>query len=403
MTVITQRAARRFLLIRHGLLGSYRFIGKEGALSFVRQCGCIQFDPVDVCGRNAELTLQSRVKGFTKQTLAQLLYRDRLLFDYPDKELSILPIEDWPFFHRFREAARRCGSQFPGLPALEKQALEHIARHGPADAASLPIEGRIHWHSAIHWSGSWHGESNAARSVLEQMYSDGRLVIHHKDGARKTYDIAARCLPPELLSAPDPLPGDAEHLQWRILRRIGAVGLLHDRNSDALLGIRSMTGKAVGVAERKAAFEALLRRGEIREIRVEGVSAPFYYRANAEDDLALARSEAALPARCEFLAPLDPMLWDRKLIAELFDFHYRWEIYTPAPQRKYGYYVLPVVYGERLAGRIEAVAHYREGALEFKNLWLEDGVRSTKQMNAAVQRALRRFARFNGCAYDGKE
>ena len=96
MTTLTRRQARRFLLLHHGLIGAYRFRGKQGAYDFVRQAGCIQFDPVDVCGKNAELTLQSRVQGFTKQTLWQLLYRDRLLVDYPDKNLSILSTEDWP-------------------------------------------------------------------------------------------------------------------------------------------------------------------------------------------------------------------------------------------------------------------------------------------------------------------
>ena len=88
---ITREQARRFILSRQGLLGKYRFAGKEGAWQYVRQAGCIQYDPVDVCGKNAELTLQSRVKGFTKKTLADLLYKDRLLVDYCDKELSIWP------------------------------------------------------------------------------------------------------------------------------------------------------------------------------------------------------------------------------------------------------------------------------------------------------------------------
>ena len=86
---ITREQARRLILLRQGLLGKYRFAGKDGAYRYVRQAGCIQYDPVDVCGKNAELTLLSRVKGFTKKTLADLLYKDRLLVDYADKELAI--------------------------------------------------------------------------------------------------------------------------------------------------------------------------------------------------------------------------------------------------------------------------------------------------------------------------
>ncbi|MBQ4608203.1 MAG: winged helix DNA-binding domain-containing protein, partial [Clostridia bacterium] len=105
MMEISLRQARRFLLAHHGLLGGYRFSGKAGAVSYVRQAGCIQFDPVDVCGRNAELTLQSRVRGFSREMLSSLLYEDRLLVDYPDKQLAIIPVEDWPYFARYRRAA----------------------------------------------------------------------------------------------------------------------------------------------------------------------------------------------------------------------------------------------------------------------------------------------------------
>ena len=111
---ITRETARRYILSRQGLLGRYRFAGKDGAYRYVRQAGCIQYDPVDVCGKNAELTLQSRVKGFRKSMLAELLYRDRLLVDYADKELSIWPTEDWPCFSPYRERSRTLGASFEG-------------------------------------------------------------------------------------------------------------------------------------------------------------------------------------------------------------------------------------------------------------------------------------------------
>ena len=103
MAAMTREQARRFILSKQGLLGKYRFVGKSGAYRYIRQAGCIQYDPVDICGKNAELTLQSRVRGFTKNMLADLLYQDRLLVDYPDKELSIWPREDWPFFSPYRD------------------------------------------------------------------------------------------------------------------------------------------------------------------------------------------------------------------------------------------------------------------------------------------------------------
>ncbi|MBR2942335.1 MAG: winged helix DNA-binding domain-containing protein, partial [Clostridia bacterium] len=313
MLTLTLRQARRFILLHNGLLGEHRFAGKQGALDFVRQAGCIQFDPVDACGKNAELTLQSRVKGFRRETLYELLYKDRQLADYTDKQLSILPVEDWPYFARYREAARRCGMQFEGLAQLEEQARRYILENGPVDSDTLPIGGEIEWHSAIHWSGNWHGKSNAARSVLEQLYSTGELVIHHKTGTRKTYDLASRHIPQEILSSPDPLPEAFDHLKWRVLRRIGAVGLLFNRPSDAWLGVWDLTTQ-----QRNAVFEQLEAEGTIFPVQVEGIRSPLYCRECDRATLEMAMSDAQMKSRCEAIAPLDPMMWDRKLIRALF-------------------------------------------------------------------------------------
>ena len=392
MLNITPDQARQFILLKQGLLGRHRFAGKDGAYQYVRQAGCIQYDPVDVCGRNAELTLQSRVKGFTKRMLDDLLYRDRLLVDYADKELSIWPSEDWPYFASYRERSMALGKAFSGIPELEEEAIRHIRANGPVSSDSLPLEGTVFWHSSMHWSGHWHKESPAARSVLEQLYTDGVLLIHHKSGTRKFYDLADKYLPADLLAAPDPCPDESARLDWRVLRRIGAVGLLWNRRSDAWLGI------SMAAEERDAAFARLEKAGRITPVRVEGLRFPLYV---LNTDLPLLESvrsgQADCKARLEFLAPLDPMLWDRKLIEALFEFQYSWEIYTPASKRKYGYYVLPVLYGDRLVGRIEPKADRKANSLTVQNIWFEPGVRQTKTLSGMIDKAVCRLARFNGC------
>ena len=392
MLKITPDQARKYILNRQGLIGAHRFIGKDGAYQYVRQAGCIQFDPVDACGRNAELTLQSRVKGFRKKTLEDLLYRDRLLVDYSDKELSIWPREDWPYFAGYREMSRRHGRRFAGIPELEQEAVAYIRKHGPVSSDTLPIEGTIYWHSSMHWSGHWEKKSQAARSVLEQLYTDGVLLIHHKTGSRKYYDLADRYFPAELLDAPNPCPDQESWLGWRVRRRIGAVGLLWNRRSDAWLGIDMTTER------RNAVFDRLEREGAILPVQVEELRYPLYM---LRDDLPrmekVIAGEADLKSRLEFLAPLDPMLWDRNLIEALWGYRYSWEIYTPADKRKYGYYVLPVLYGDRLIGRIEPKADRKNGILTVQNIWLEPGVRQTKKLADKIGSAVQRLARFNGC------
>ena len=392
--MITKQQARQFILAKQGLIGEYCFIGKQGAYQYVRQAGCIQFDPVDVCGKNAELTLQSRVKGFKKSMLKDLLYEDRLLVDYADKELSIWPTEDWPYFSSYRERSLKLGETFEGLEELKEKAIAYIRENGPVSSDMLPIEGEIYWHSSMHWSGNWQKKSLASRSVLEQLYTDGTLIIHHKNGSRKYYDLAEKYLPSELLTMENPCRDAEELLAWRVLRRIGAVGLLWDKNSTALLGID------LKAERRKKLLADLTEAGRIREVMVEGMKVPFYYLAS-DDELMqdILNGTADLKPRMSFLAPLDPLMWDKSLIASLWDFQYSWEIYTPAMKRKYGYYTLPILYGEQFVGRIEAVPDRKQGSLVVKGLWWEPGIRQTKKLKEQLERTLRRFAEFNDCQF----
>ena len=173
LRTVTKQQAARFLLLRHGLIDHYRYCGKNGVLAFIRSVGCIQYDPIDVCGRNAELVLQARVKGFRKEMLQKLLYEDRSLIDYWDKCMAIFPVEDWPYFARTRmqntynaEAVR---------PALAL-ARETVASQGPCCSDDIP-DGR----EKVRWP--W-GYAPIGRAALETLYFQGELVIHNKQGTR---------------------------------------------------------------------------------------------------------------------------------------------------------------------------------------------------------------------------
>lgn len=389
---LTNLQARQFMLLKQGLIGDYKFQGKQGVMDFIRQAGCIQFDPVDVCGKNAEITLQSRVKGFTKSMLDDLLYKDRQLFDYPDKQLAIIPTTDWPYFEGYREVARQSGMGFEGLNLLEKEALAYIKEHGFVSSKELPLKGQIEWQSAIHWSGSWEGKTNAARSVLEQLYSTGMLVIHHKKGTRKYYDLAACHIPADILKAPDPLPDDVDHMTWRIMRRIGAVGLLWNRPSDAWLRISGLKN-----SNRTAIFKNLMDSNTIIPVTVEGIAEPLYCLATDSPLIEKVLENEKLKPRMALLAPLDCLMWDRKLIHALFDFSYTWEIYTPEHKRQYGAYTLPLLFGHTFIGRVEVINERKTNTLRVENIWFEPGVKQTKKLQVELDKCLKRFATFNEC------
>ena len=134
-------------------------------------------------------------------------------------------------------------------------------------------------------------------------------------------------------------------------------------------------------------------------VQVEGIKQLFYYRE--EDDAlmqAVLAGDADLKPRMEFIAPLDPMMWDKALVEAVFDFRYSWEIYTPSEKRKYGYYTLPILFGDRFVGRVDSAVDRKEGVLRVKGLWWEPGVRVTKKLETALERTLQRFAKFNGCS-----
>lgn len=380
--ILTKEQARRFILLKQGLLEDYRFIGKQGVLEYVHQAGCIQFDPIDVCGKNAELVLQSRVKGFTKQMLYELLYEERKLIDYFDKNLAIMALEDWPYLERFREVYRQYSRGRDEVNKIEEEVKAIIAQKGPVSSKDLDFPNKVDW----YWS-----STKLSRAALESLYFRGDLIIHHKKGTNKYYALAKDYIPQELLNAEDPLKDELEYIKWRVLRRISAVGMLWNKPSDAWLCIMNFKS-----GERNLVFEELLREEKLVKVSVEGCKDAFYCIAEDLGLLEEVQSKDKYKGRTELIAALDNMLWDRKLIKELFDFDYKWEIYTPKEQRNYGYYVLPILMEEQLIGRCEVVAETKNNVLSVNNIWLEKGIKLTSRRKASLERCFLRFMKFHG-------
>ncbi len=378
----TLEQLRRFLLLRHGLMGKRRFEGEEGVMQYIRQCGCIQFDPVDVCGKSHELALLARVQGFSHDMLAGLLYDQRRLIDFFDKNLCIMPVEDWPCLEHIRQWYREYGRSMEQVNLVADSVLETVHQRGHVSADTLGLEGRADW----YWSGS-----SLSRVALESLYFRGELVIHHKKGSIKSYALASDILPAELLDTPCPFETGLERMRWQVLRRIGAIGALWNRASDAWLGVDGMKSP-----ERQSIFQALEAEGAILPVNVAGLPTTLYIRAEEAEALQTAANSAAGNKQVRLLAPLDCLMWDRKLIEALFGFSYTWEIYTPAEKRKYSYYVLPVLYGERFAGRIEPVADRKNNRLMIRNFWPEKGFRQTAAFRKALESELRLLADFHG-------
>lgn len=367
---ISADVARRFLVRRH-LLDPPRALraNPESVLEVVRHLGSLQFDPLEVPGaRNHELVLHARIDGYRHGWCERFLYAppdERRLFEAYNKSLNILPLDDLPF-HRVawaRARARHDGGVLAERRAATRTILARIRAEGPLSTAAFrdSHRGRVDW----LWAPAAEG-----RAILEALFMTGRVGIARRDGNRRSYDLIERLFPPELLGKRESIRASMRH---RVLSRHRAHGLLGPGGSaETFLG----TGTA---AERAAHVDALVDAGALVPVSVEGLRRPRYVLAEERALLERLASEgegegdAGRPRSVTFLAPLDPLLWDRRLLRALFDFEYVWEVYVPEAKRLHGYYVLPILFGSRLIGRIEPRLDRAAGVLRIAGVWLERG------------------------------
>ena len=380
---ITKKQARQFILAHQHLLEPGQLEGKDSILKYIRKVGCIQFDPLNRVGRNPDLVLQSRVNDYQPHLLEELLYIDRNLVDGWDKNMAIYPIEDWPYFSRYRERARkRHKNNADRIDEILSEVRKAIREEGPISSIDLDFDKKVDW--------SW-APTRAARAALESMYSWGELIIHHKVGTRKVYDFAENHLPDDISSMPDPNSSMEEYFEWHVRRRIGAIGLLWALSGSAWLGIDWMKSK-----ERKAALNRLMEKEQIVSVKVEGLRYRFYIRKEEETLLKEIIDGVNYQKRAAFIAPLDNLMWDRKLLKKIFDFEYIWEVYKPVAEREYGYYVLPIIYGDRFVGRFEPKLDKETNRLEILGWWWEEEIDVTEEMKGALRVAFDHFMNYLG-------
>ena len=373
--------ARRFLIRYQHLSDAEGLRGTNGVETYMSQMGCIQYDPLNMLARNADLVLQARVRDYRPEMLFSLLYEKRSLIDGWDKMMSIYPATDWPYFRRVR--VRRGAETIATLGhRRQTEALSHtdscLAALSEA-GAQMPKGIKL----GAAEPGSW-GHRNLSSVALDYLFHVGKVGVSTKKNVNKVYDLIERLLPAEILAHPEPFATEHDFLKWYVYRRIGSIGLLWNKNGGGWLA--SFLGNK---KERQQLLDELLSEGSIRCVAVEGVTEPFYIRTK---DVDLLDCDDQTLAAVRFIAPLDNLIWDRAMLSTLFDFDYTWEVYVPAAKRKFGYYVLPVLHGERFIGRFEpekSSTHMR-----IKNWWWEDGVEIDTEL---IERILREMERLAAC------
>ena len=372
--------ARRFLLGYQGLYPARNLSMPDGIRDALGKLGSVQIDPLNICGRNHDLVLFARVAGYRLDDWQEVVHSGlpRQFLEFYDKALCIIPSEDFPVHYQglilsSSRRERRLRFLRENQEAVDR-ILSEITERGPLSSKDIEGTERISW---------WWGKSRLIKAVLDVLFMEARVLTHHREGNRKFYDLTERLLPGELLEP----KGRRYCAGKRLLLRAGAVGLLDVTSPQASWDL----GKK---PELKPVLESLVEKGLLARVRVDGVKnelvAPAE-RVREWDDHTIE------PAVC-FLAPLDNALWDRRLVKALFGFDYSWEVYLPPAKRKYGYYVLPVLYGDTLVGRVEPVMDFRAGVLEIKGTWWEKGFRPDKRFRNAWREATESLAGFLGAS-----
>ena len=377
---ISRAVARRFLAIRH-FLAPPRSLPPEPAsvMTVIDRIASFQFDPLEVAGRNHDLVLLARIDGYKRELTDGLLYEERSLFEAYNKGLSILPTAELPY-HRItwdRARARHDGGTFDEHAPLVEELLERIRENGPL------VPGDVGPRAAIDWY--WR-PTNQVRAILEALAEAGILGLARRDGNRRIYDLAERLFPEELL-AERPPPRD--QFRHKLLSRYRGHGLLGTSGSAELwLGTSPRVGATYGLegdlqfgaVGRRELLSELLEAGDLLPVEVEGIRGSRFIvtgelplLTEAEAEVAAGTDPGGTDPGVAFLAPLDPLVWDRDFLRRCYDFDYVWEVYVPAAKRRWGYYVLPIIFGDQLVGRIEPRIDRRSDTLRIVGAWWEDG------------------------------
>jgi uncharacterized protein len=383
---VTAEAARRFLVARHAL-GPARSLegGHEAVLEVFRRLGSIQFDPLAIAGRTHDLFLHARVAGYDP-AWCDLLYERREIFEAYNKGLSFVLTSDLPWF---RVTVSRNASR---LLAENADVAERVLARIRADGPLSTLDFERAQGATVDWFGV---PTNTVRAVLEAYTVTGVLGLARREGDRRYYDVIERLLPADVLERRIPL---TEQLRHKLLSRYRAHGLL---------GIGGDGGVFSGIGPAKpdprwpenpgrtALREGLIADGELIPVAVEGVSGKRFV---LKDDVGLLEDPPEPPPSVAFLPPFDALVWDRGLLGSLFEFDYVWELFIPPAKRRWGWYVLPMLFRDRLVGRIEPRIDRAGGTIQMLDLWWEEGFapRRADGFVDAMREALRAYLRFAG-------
>ncbi|WP_342570840.1 crosslink repair DNA glycosylase YcaQ family protein [Paenibacillus sp. FSL R5-0749] len=388
---MNKKIVRRFLLQTQALLERWPAVslpsGPDQVLSLIRSLGCVQIDPVAAVTGNQHLVLGARDPGYTADSLNSLL-SDHKVFEYFANAACVIPIEDYALFEPVRARLReRLAPSLQGLEKTVQHVLQRLKEEGPLPSRAFRAVERV----SGYWDSADVPKTKDTTLALNLLLDSAVIRVVARQGNERYFHITESGLQQQGL----PMKEDMDVLaqkQALLDKYIHAYRVIDAR--DPRLGWLKSTA-----AERRADIAARVSDGRMIPLKVEDVATPYYIRAEDEDLLLhMEREEPHYdpsgPVR--FLPPLDNLLWRRERIVDLFDFHYKWEIYTPEVKRTYGYYAMPILHGDRLIGRMDPRLDRKTGVLTVRLLSMEETAPPVEEWIADFREGLQFFASMHG-------
>jgi uncharacterized protein YcaQ len=383
---VTAEAARRFLVTRQ-MLAPARSVkgGPKAVLEVFRRLGSIQFDPIAVAGRNHDLVLHARVADYDP-AWTDSLYKRRKVFEAYNKGLSLVPVDQFPWFRGI------LSKRSPQLLAENREVAERVVERIRMDGALSSLDFERESGPTMDWFGA---PTNTVRAVLEAFAVTGVLGLARRDGNRRYYDLIERLVPADVLERKVPL---IEQIRHKVRSRYQAHGLLGASPGGDIfsgLGPAKPDARWPGYPGRNALRDELIENGELVPVEVEGLRGKRFV---LRDEVDLLQAPPEPPPSVAFLPPFDALVCDRPLLGSLFGFDYVWELFFPEAKRRFGWYVLPMLFRDRFVGRIEPRIDRDNDTVQILGLWWEDGFepRRTVGFVDAMREALRAYVGFAG-------
>lgn len=380
---------RQLAITAQRLAGTPPLPTKEAILDLVRAITCLQLDPTSAVARNQFLILWSRLGSYPRELLDQLLWQDRSLFEYWAHVASIVLTEDFPIFaERMANPLRGDSGWHQGSrdwmkanEGLRRYILEELQARGPLTSKDFEDKSTTTW-----WSSGWTNNRTVSR-MLDFMWAHGDILVARRQGQTRYWDLAERCLPEW---TPRHVLSRREVVRQGAIRAIQALGISREKH----IRWHFVRGRYEDLT---SVLEELVAEGVLISIRIDGASKQWsgnWYLHRDDVSLLEGIEKGDFEPRTTLLSPFDNLICDRAYTELAFDFYFRIEIYVPKPKRQYGYFVMPILHGDQLIGRIDPLMNRKTGTLMINNVYAEPNAHVNASTGRAVAASIADLAHF---------